>query len=223
MEERIDNYITGRMTPDEVLQFRKDLNTDMHLREEYERVKEISDAIQRRALKDKFVQAEKTEIKSPQFKWRTLVYSLSAAASLALFVNNGASYYVANQLKDTATGLYAELEAPVSRSANEVDELLESVYESIGQGNYSSASEELDAVSMAIEDQMKQEYDNAELNEHYHSILMVQEQEAEWYRAIILMKKGKISKSKAALKRIVSGKGLYAEEAQALLDSKFNL
>ena len=223
MEERIDNYITGKMTPEEILQFRKDLNTDMQLREEYERVKEVSDAIQRKALKDKLVEEEKTARKSPRSNWRTLVYSLSAAASLALFVNNGASYYVANQLKDTATGLYAEMEAPVSRSANEVDELLESVYESIGQEDYSSASKELDAVSIAIEDQMKQEYDNAELNEYYHSILMVQGQEAEWYRAIILMKKGKISKSKAALKRIVSGKGLYAEQAQALLDSKFNL
>ena len=142
MEERIDNYITGKMTPEEILQFRKDLNTDMQLREEYERVKEISDAIQRKALKDKLVKEEKTARKSPRSNWRTLVYSLSAAASLALFVNNGASYYVANQLKDTATGLYAEMEAPVSRSANEVDELLESVYESIGQEDYSSASKE---------------------------------------------------------------------------------
>ena len=123
----------------------------------------------------------------------------------------------------TTAGLYAELEAPVSRSANEVDELLERVYESIGQGDYSLASKDLDAVNIAIDDQMKQEYDNAELNEYYHSILMVQGQEAEWYRAIILMKKGKISKSKAALKRIVSENGIYAEQAQALLNSKFNL
>ena len=223
MEERIDNYITGKMTPEEILQFRKDLNTDMQLREEYERVKEISDAIQRRALKDKLVQVEKTKKKSPQFNWRTFVYSMSAAASLALFVNNGACYFISNRLKNTATDLYTELEAPVSQSANEVDELLENVYESIGHGDYSSASKNLDAVSIAIEDQMKKEYDNAELNEYYHSILMVQEQEAEWYRAIILMKRGKISKSKAALKSIVSGKGLYADQAQALLDSKFNL
>ena len=66
MEERIDNYITGKMTPEEILQFRKDLNTDMQLREEYERVKEISDAIQRRALKDKLVQVEKTKKRSPR-------------------------------------------------------------------------------------------------------------------------------------------------------------
>ena len=43
MEERIDKYITSKMTPEEILQFRKDLNTDMHLREEYEKAKEIED------------------------------------------------------------------------------------------------------------------------------------------------------------------------------------
>ena len=68
MEERIDNYITGRMTPDEILQFRKDLNTDPRLREEYERAKEIADAIQKKSLKDKLIQ-EETKKKAPRVKW----------------------------------------------------------------------------------------------------------------------------------------------------------
>ncbi len=222
MEERIDNYITGKMTPEEILQFRKDLNTDMHLREEYEKAKEIADAIQKNALKQKLKQ-EESKRRGGRFNWQTLVYYLAAAASLALFVMSGTSYVVSNNLKGTSAGLYGDLEAPVSRSANVVDELLEGAYENIGVGDLSTASQKLDAVDNAIKDQMDEEYDNAELNEYYHSILMVQQQEAEWYRAIILMRKGKVSKSKAALQKIVAADGIYAPKAQELLNSKFNL
>ena len=222
MEERIDNYITGKMTPEEILQFRKDLNTDMHLREEYEKAKEIADAVQKKALKDNLVQKEAAK-KTSWFNWRTITYSLAAAASLALFVMSGTSYVISNQLKGTSAGLYGELDAPVSRSANLVDELLEGAYENIGVGDLSTASQKLDAVDNAIKDQMTEEYENAELNDYYHSILEVQQQEAEWYRAIILMRKGKVSKSKAALEKIVAEDGIYASKAQELLDSKFNL
>ena len=58
---------------------------------------------------------------------------------------------------------------------------------------------------------------------HERVDLMVQQQEAEWYRAIILMRKGKVSKSKSALQKIVAADGIYAQKAQELLDSKFNL
>ena len=222
MEERIDRYITGRMTPEEVLQFRKDLNTDEHLRQEYEKAKEISDAIQRNALKST-LQKQEAKKKTSWWTWRNVTYSLAAAASLALFVMSGASYVISNNLKSESAGLYGELDAPISRSANTVDEMLEGAYENIGLGELSAASQKLDAVDNAIKDQMQDEYENAELTEYYHSIWMVQQQEADWYRALILMRKGKVSKSKAALRKIVEGNGIYAEKAQALLDSKFNL
>lgn len=69
---------------------------------------------------------------------------------------------------------------------------------------------------------MQEENENAELNEYYHSVLMIQEQEAEWYRALILMRKGRVYKSRAALKRIVEKNGIYAEDAKNLLETTFN-
>ena len=222
MEERIDNYITGKMTPEEILQFRKDLNTDMRLREEYEKAKEIADAVQKNALKETLVQKEAVK-KVSRFDWRRIVFPVAAAVSLALFLMSGSSFLVSNHLKGASAGVYGELEAPISRSANVVDDLLEGAYENIGLGDLSAASQKLDAVDNAIIDQMKEKYENAELIEYYHSILMVQQQEAEWYRAIILMRKGKVAKSKAALKNIVTEGGLYSEKAQTLLDSEFNL
>lgn len=222
MEERIDRYITGRMTPEEVLQFRKDLNNDVTLREEYEQAKEVADAVQRNALKSKLKTFEQKS-KRRRFDSRWVSYIVGAAASLALFAVSGRDFAISNKLKSTSVGVFGELDAPISRSANVVDELLEKAYEEIGIGELNAASQHLDAVDNAIKDQMQEEYDNTELNEYYHSIVMVQEQEAEWYRALILMRKGRVYKSKAALKRIVEKNGIYAEEAKNLLETKFNL
>ena len=222
MEERIDKYITSKMTPEEILQFRKDLNTDMHLREEYEKAKEIADAIQKKAIKD-LLKEKEIKKKASWLNWGTITYAIAAAASLALFVMSGAGFITSNKLKGASVGLYGELESPISRSANIVDELLEGAYDNIGIGDFSTATQKLDAADHAIKDLMDEDYDDAELSEYYHSILLVQQQEVDWYRVLILMRKGKVSKSKAALRKIVEGQGIYAEKAQALLDSKFNL
>lgn len=222
MEERIDRYITGRMTAEEVLQFRKDLNTDATLREEYERAKEISDSVQRNALKAK-LQAVEQKTRHRRFDMRWISYIVGAAASLVLFAVSGRDYAISNRLKSTSAGVFSELDVPVSRSANVVDELLENAYEEIAIGELNAATQHLKAVDNAIKDQMQEENENAELNEYYHSILMVQEQEAEWYRALILMRKGRVYKSRAALKSIAEKNGIYAEEAKNLLESMFNL
>ena len=203
MEERIDKYISGQMTPEEVLQFRKDLNTDATLRTEYERT--VDQRTKRR-----------------RFDSRWFSYIVGAAASLALFVVSGRDFSISNKLKSTSVGVYEEIDAPISRSANVVDELLEKAYKEIGIGAFDAASQHLEAVDNAITDQMQEENENAELNEYYHSVLMIQEQEAEWYRALILMRKGRVYKSRAALKRIVEKNGIYAEDAKNLLETTFN-
>ena len=136
---------------------------------------------------------------------------------------SGAGFITSNKLKGASVGLYGELESPISRSANIVDELLEGAYDSMCIGDVATATQRLDAADHAINDLIDEDYDDAELSEYYHSILLVQQQEVDWYRVLILMRKGKVSKSKAALRKIVEGQGIYAEKAQALLDSKFNL
>ena len=221
MEERIDKYITGRMTPEEVLQFRKDLNTDATLREEYELTKEISDSVQRNALKAK-PQTVEPRTKRRRFDSHWVSYIVGAAASLALFAVSGRDFSISNRLKSTSVSVYGELDAPISRSANVIDELLEKAYEEIGLGELNVASQHLDAADNAITDQMQEEYENTELNEYYHSVLKIQEQETEWYRALILMRKGRVYKTRAALKRIVEKNGIYAEDAKNLLETKFN-
>ena len=223
MKERIDKYITGRMTADEVLQFRKDLNTDACLRDEYEKAKEISDAIQQNALKNIL---HNKESESQSTLWRNVrkfTYSIGAAASIAMFVLSGSSYIISNNLKRNSVSIYEQLEAPISRSANVVDEILEDVYESIGLGDIDSAERKLKAVENAIVDQKNETYESVEVREYNEAILDIQQQEAEWYRALLLMREGKVHKSKKALKNILEENGIYAESARNLLETKFGL
>ena len=222
MEERIDKYITGKMTPEEVLQFRIDLNTNEELQREYELAKEFADAVQRNAIKEGLAQ-QSLGVKQSKYTFRKFVYSLGVAASLALFANSGYNYVVSNNLKDISGNIYAQLEAPLSRSANDVDELLEGAYQQISAGELTQASSSLDAVETKIQDGLSAKYDDLDQEEYHHSILKIQQQDVDWYRVIILMKKGKVSKSKMMLKRIVKEGGIYAEEAQKLLDTQFTL
>ena len=223
MKERIDKYITGRMTADEVLQFRKDLNTDTCLRDEYERAKEISDAIQRNALKKMLHIKETNERNSFWNNVRKVSYTLGAVASIAMFIISGTSYIISNNIKRSSAGVYEQLEPPISRSANVVDEILEEVYECIGIGDIDSAEKKLKSVEKAIADQRKEVYESVEIKEYNEAILDVQQQEAEWYRALLFMREGKVYKSKLALKIIHEKNGIYADSARNLLETKFHL
>lgn len=223
MKERIDKYINGKMTAEEVLQFRKDLNTDLSLREEYEKAKEISDAIQRNALKNIFQNKRSNTSNSYRNTLRKVTYSVGAAASIVMFVLSGSSYLISNNLKRNSAGLYGQLEAPISRSANVVDEILEEAYKCIGIGDIEAAEKKLNAVDNAIADQKKEAFETIEEKEYNEAILDVQQQEAEWYRALLLMREGKVYKSKRALKQILEANGIYSDSARDILENKFGL
>lgn len=223
MKERIDKYINGRMTAEEVLQFRKDLNTDLCLREEYEKAKEISDAIQRNALKNILMNKHANTPKSYWNTLRKVMCSVGAAASIVMFVLSGYSYLISNNLKRDSASVYGQLEAPMSRSANVVDKILEDAYKCIGIGDIESAEMKLNAVDNAIADQRKEIYESIEEKEYNEAILNLQQQESEWYRALLLMRKGKVYKSKKALKQIFEANGIYSDSARDILESKFGL
>lgn len=222
MEERIDRYITGKMSPDEVLQFRKDLNTNEELQKEYELAKELSDAIQRNAIKEGLRQGvARTQYNKLTF--HKIVYTLGAAASLALFVSSGLNYIVSENIKESSEVLWAAMEAPSTRSGNNIDELLDQAYKNITAGSINLANDQLDLIEDSINKDSTIAYETQDEAEYHKSILEIQRQDAEWYRVIILMQKGKVTKSKILLKRIVKENGIYAEQAQELLSTKYKL
>ena len=66
-EERIDNYLLGRMSEAERVAFERDLKTDAELKEEYECQKAIANAVQKVAMKDFLTQhaAERKIVERP--------------------------------------------------------------------------------------------------------------------------------------------------------------
>jgi hypothetical protein len=69
-----------------------------------------------------------------------------------------------------------------------------------------------------IAEDFKTEVTNAE-EEYQRSILLTQSQELEWYKALILMKEGKVFKSRKALKQIALSESRYAEKAKNIIES----
>lgn len=218
MEERIERYLQGMMDIDEKKAFEADLQSDEKLQEELASTKLIVDAIQRTALRDSIKRIEDSS-RRRRLVWHRVAYSVAIAACLVGVLFDAGTIRSFVNLRHSGSELYNELQAPVSRSANDIDLALQNAYSAIGRGDYSAAFVEIDNVNKQIEDGLKQTFGNDEMTEYEHSIMLIQKQEAEWYNAIILMKKGNIKKCRKALKAIVNGDGLYSESAQNLLDS----
>ena len=222
MEDRIDKYITGKMSPEEVLQFRKDLNADEVLQREYELAKELADSIQRSAIKHNLKQIP-IEVKHNAFSFRKILYSFGAAASIALFVSSGLHYIISDNLRDSSEIMFAQIDAPVSRSGNDIDKLFDEAYQNILNGKLDIAEKQLVKAKEMIVYESENKYEDSDQEEYQKTILDIQRQDIDWYRVLILMQKGKVAKSKSMLKRIYNENGIYAEQAHELLTTKYKL
>lgn len=220
MDDRIDKYLQGEMSPEEKQYFEEDLHNNESLQNEYESTKLIADAIQRNALRNHLQSVEASSRKKKRSPFQAAIYYFALAACIGGILFDIGILRTSLFLKDKAADIYSGLETPVSRSANQIDELLQDAYVSIGSGNYNSAKECIEKVQTEVESGLQQSFGGDEITEYEHSIMLIQKQEAEWYSALIQLKQGKIKKSRKALKAILEGSGIYAEKAKQILDSK---
>lgn len=237
-EERIDNYILGRMTDSERAQFESELLEDQELKEEYEVQKEAANGIQRVALRQFLAECEHeraskttvefvgfgTTIKSISDKIRSFMnsgqrvaWSLSAVAAMVVAVIGISNYSsMSNSLQSSAVLAYAQTTVPEARDGNELDMLLESAHASIGSNQLELAETQLVQAEILINDGLSIE-DNSEEGIYNHQLLKVKQQDAEWLSALVLMKKGQVMKAKKALALIIESGGLYAQNAQEIM------
>ena len=219
ISEKIDRYILGQMSLEEKAIFETELSADPELRHEYEMQREIILAAQRvhfrHHLKDIEQQVRlrrKTTIKT--------VTSWSIAAAIVCVCVLGLDMKYSSDLRDTSMLCYAETGAPLTRSDNEVDNLLSEAYELIGKNELESASSMILLAEKIINESPVCDAASEEAKYHYE-IMMLQEQDIEWYKALILMKEGKIFKSRNALKKIAASDSRYAEQARHILEKNF--
>lgn len=234
MEERIDTYIMGRMSPSEAAEFESELKEDISLKEKYDAQKHVASAVQRLQLKALMEEAEaeiaaeperesifkrifgSIEIKFEVPAVRRAAYSFAVAASLALVAGIGFDMQQTSVYRNSAEGLMAELS--MARGGSDIDDLLYDACTMITEGNSNSALVTLEEAISMIESELKEVDITTEEGQYDNRMLTMQHDDAEWYKAVALMKDGKHRQAKKQLKSIVAAGNRHAEEAARILD-----
>ena len=240
-EERIDNYLLGRMTDEERNLFEADLEKDATLKEEFECQKLVANAVQKVAMRDFLAkhaeerQQEKSnvidlsevfsrisgKVRAYFSSSQRVVWALASVAAMFVAVVGGINYsFTLHSLENNGMLAYAELSAPIARDGNPLDELMERVYSQIGTGDYESAQLSIDEARSMIEGYIPAESGTEE--EEYERLVLQQKlYDLDWYETIILMKQGKILKAKKLLESICDSQSPYKGEAEKVLERVF--
>lgn len=240
-EERIDNYLLGRMSEAERAAFERDLATDAELKEEYECQKAVANAVQKVAMKDFLTQhaaerqAESNNVMelSTYFKQATgkireffssgqrVAWTLASAAAMVVAIVGSVNYTsMLNTMQGNGMLAYAELSAPVARDGNELDTMIEDAYDFIGEGDLDKATDAIEKAKATVLEKLAQPVETEE-DEYKHQVLQLKLYDLEWYEAIVLMRKGNVLKAKKALKAISTSGSPYADAARNELNTLF--
>lgn len=240
-EERIDNYLLGRMTEAERAAFERELATDVDLKEEYECQKAIANAVQKVAMKDFLTQhaAERQKESSnvidlsTYFKQATgkirkffssgqrVAWTLASVAAMVVAIVGSVNYTsTLHTMQGNGMLAYTELTVPVSRDGNELDALIEDAYNLIGAREFDHALDIIGNAKAMINETFDKPIDTEE-DEYEHQVLQQKLYDLEWYEAIVLMRWGKVIKAKKALEAIANSDCPYADAARKELNTIF--
>ena len=215
--EKIESYILGQMSVEEKVAFEKELASDSDLRKEYELQKEIILAVQRVHFKQ-YLRNVEHGLKLKRKRIIRRISSWSVAAAILCVCMIGLDWKISSDLTDMSMQYYAETVVIPSRDGNDIARLLENIHESLGDNNLTSVRDSILLAETLISTEIKTEVTNAE-EEYERSIILTQSQELEWYKALILMKEGKVFQSRKALKQIALSESRYAEKARNIIES----
>ncbi|MBR5215799.1 MAG: hypothetical protein IKV80_06220 [Bacteroidales bacterium] len=219
ISEKIDRYVLGQMSEEEKTAFEAKLSSDSELKHEYELQREIILATQRLHFK-RHLQNIEQQARLKRKRMIRTVSTWSIAAAIVCVCVIGVDMKYSSDLRDTSMLCYTETGAPLTRSDNEIDELLLQAYELIGKDEIGAASSKILAAEKIINEELKQPVTTEE-EQYRKEIMLLQKQDIDWYKALILMKEGEIFKSRKALKKIASSDSRYAEQARNILETNY--
>ena len=219
ISEKIDRYVLGQMSEEEKVAFEAVLSADPELKHEYELQREIILATQRLHFK-RHLQNIEQQARLKRKRMIRTVSTWSIAAAIVCVCIVGVDMKYSSDLRNTSMLCYAETGAPLTRSDSEVDELLAQSYELIGKNELGAASSKILVAEKMINEELKQPATTEE-EQYRREIMLLQKQDIDWYKALILMKEGEIFKSRKALKKIGSSASRYAEQARNILETNY--
>lgn len=215
--EKIDRYILNQMTEEERESFEKELSSDSALMEEYRMQQEIILATQRVSLKKHLQSIEKQQSIRNVSRIRIVKY-LSIAAAVVAVCMIGVDMRLSADISATSQQYFAEMAAPITRGDDDISRLICQVHDAIGRGDLESARENIAIAEIDVNSQLLNDAETAE--EKYHrSIVLIQKQEIEWYKALVYMLEGEIFKSRKALQNISGSDSRYSDDAKEILET----
>lgn len=240
IEDRVDRYILCQMSETERAAFEQDLLVNDALKEEYLAQKFIADSVQRVALRN-FLEVKSSQLsrrkistlsgvinsaighfKEYMYQPRRILVTASIAASFIVAVVGTIDYTnKSSDMVELSAQYYSQTLSPVLRGENEIDVLLIESYNRIGENNIEDAEDCLEKAFKLIESEIVG-LDDSEEGRYLANILKSQKQDAEWYSAVIEMKKGHLIRAKKQLKTISGSDSQYADEAKQILQTLFN-
>lgn len=243
-EERIDNYLLGRMSDEEKRLFEADLERDAELKEEFECQKQVANAVQKVAMHDFLAkhaedrQQEKgnvidlgevfgrmaNKVRNYFSTGQRVVWAFAFVTAMVVAVVavvGGINYTsTLNTMRSDGMLAYTELTAPIARDGNQIDALIEQAYEDIGNNDWDAAQSSIAEARAIINSALSADAETEE-DVYEQQILKLKGFDLDWYEAIILMKQGKVIKAKRALETIAASDSPYAEIAQNELNNIF--
>lgn len=239
IEKRIDDYLLDRMSIDDRQKFELDVNSDPELRKQFLAQKEVADSIQREALRNflkeceeqrktkshvvftggfgELISALRHYVISRQF----VSFGLSIAASLIIVIGGIRYHNAANSLQELSVFAFEQASSPFVRGEVENSDKLDQIRYSIEDKRYSEALKQIEELEHLLNSQKGTLENATEEDEYQNHLLNIQRQEAIWYKAIALMGQRKVFKAKKILKNIASEGGIYADDAQNILEEAY--
>lgn len=239
-EERIDNYLLGRMSDEEKRLFEDELEKNAELREEYECQKQVANAVQKVAMRDFLTKhAEERQqqkdnvvdlsevfgriagrVKEYFSYGQRTVWALASVAAMVVAVVGGINYSsTLHSMQDNGMLAYAELSVPVSRGGDDLDAMIENAFNLIGSGELDQALKVIGESKTKALEILAQPIETDE-DDYEHQILQQKMYDLEWYETIVMMRQGKVIKANKALKVIASSSSPYAEMAKSFLNNQ---
>ena len=220
-EERIDNYLLGRMSEQERQQFESELASNPELQKELESQRQVANAVQRAAMNSflkQHAQQRSNKYRSLFSSTRRVIWTVTSIAAMFVLVIGFMNYNkTANTFRNEGLLAYNNLEIPVARDGNQIDILAAKAYQMIGDGDYSLARKTIEEARDYIKTELIVEPRTDE-EKYRNQVLQMKEYELEWLEVIMMMKQGKVMNSKRILHRIISSNSPYSKIARTLLD-----
>ena len=229
-EERIDNYLLGRMSAEEKHQFEIELENDASLKDQFESQREIAIAVQKVALRDFLDQQrdllnKQKEQKKTRFLFapsHRVLWTITSIAAMFILIIGGYDYTsTLNTMKAEGQAAYQGISAPVARDGNMIDILIEKAYKEIGYEQYDHALETISKARDMVIAQLSLHSANTEEDEYDHQILKIQKDELDLYEVVILLKQGKVIKAKKILEKMADSDSYNADKASKYLNTIF--